>query len=388
MPVPDPSQQIAAAVAKFAADSYAPRCPECGSATTGYQNPDGTCYCHSCRNTWNPGNVVERKVGAPVINDAQDAANTPGVPAADQDAQRDVEQEQDSSMTWADVGGQPLQTGQEYYVHTPKFQIPDLAQVVAVKPDSIRLKAVGEVVNPLQEDSDTMGYEYEISKQEAEMDGLTFEPAGNDEHATDFSDVRNNVQDVTGPNTEPQAPRTQLAAGLNESVEIEKEASLSCPECGESHRISSAMSSPTTILHDCYRCANIWETQEKDEGREASVDLSWLNEDNNPLDMGDLQPRMAMGGASRNISDIAGKDDLYQRQKALLAQNKVEREQRLAGAKFTPREKRDFIDEDGIARNSDRLDLSGTHYEGAYRTRVDDYGRGDLAPDEHLVFGM
>lgn len=35
------------------------------------------------------------------------------------------------------------------------------------------------------------------------------------------------------------------------------------------------------------------------------------------------------------------------------------------GAKFTPYEQRDFIDEDGMARNSDKLDLMGTHYEAS-----------------------
>jgi RimJ/RimL family protein N-acetyltransferase len=384
MPVPDPSQQIAAAVAKFAADSYAPRCPDCGSASTGFQNASGDAYCHSCTKSWKPTELVERKIGAPIINDQADAANAPSVPAADQEAPRDVEQEQDTSLTWSDTGGQPLQTGQEYYIHTPRFQIPDLAQIVSIKPDSITVKKIGEVVNPLEEDSDTMGYSYEISKEEAEMDELTFEPAGDDESATtDFSDARNNVQDVTGPNTEPQAPRTQFSS-LNEAA-VEEDARPVCPNCGEGRRISSSMSSPTTIEHDCYRCAHIWETTEELEEHTAGVDLSWINEDDAPWDEGFAPPRMAMGGTSRSLSDIAGKDDYYQQRKALLDHNKQEREQRLAGAKFTPREKRDFIDEEGVARNSDRLDLDGTHYEATYRTRDDAYGRGDLVPDDHML---
>lgn len=40
------------------------------------------------------------------------------------------------------------------------------------------------------------------------------------------------------------------------------------------------------------------------------------------------------------------------------------------GAKFTPMEQRDFIEEAGVARNADKLDLSGTHYEA--RVEVDD----------------
>lgn len=37
-------------------------------------------------------------------------------------------------------------------------------------------------------------------------------------------------------------------------------------------------------------------------------------------------------------------------------------DERTAGAKFTPVEQREFIDEDGMARNADKLDLTNTHY--------------------------
>lgn len=36
-----------------------------------------------------------------------------------------------------------------------------------------------------------------------------------------------------------------------------------------------------------------------------------------------------------------------------------------AGARFSPMEQKDFIEEAGVARNSDKLDLQGTHYESA-----------------------
>jgi hypothetical protein len=45
-------------------------------------------------------------------------------------------------------------------------------------------------------------------------------------------------------------------------------------------------------------------------------------------------------------------------------------EARYAGKDYSPREQREFIDEPGMARNADRLDLSGTHYE--FETSVDD----------------
>ena len=48
--------------------------------------------------------------------------------------------------------------------------------------------------------------------------------------------------------------------------------------------------------------------------------------------------------------------------------NSPDPEQKTAGAKFSPQEQREFIDEKGKARNSDKLDLSNTHYERESRT--------------------
>jgi hypothetical protein len=42
-----------------------------------------------------------------------------------------------------------------------------------------------------------------------------------------------------------------------------------------------------------------------------------------------------------------------------------------AGAKYTPMQQREFIDEQGEARNRDKLNLSGTHYA---EEDDDDYG--------------
>ena len=48
---------------------------------------------------------------------------------------------------------------------------------------------------------------------------------------------------------------------------------------------------------------------------------------------------------------------------------------RTSGAKMSPWEQRGYIDETGDARNSDKLDLAGTHYEV-----------GDL--DDAFLFGL
>lgn len=48
------------------------------------------------------------------------------------------------------------------------------------------------------------------------------------------------------------------------------------------------------------------------------------------------------------------------------------------GASFTPREQREFIEEAGVARNADKLNLAGTHYESS-RNEVD---------DDYFLFGL
>lgn len=46
---------------------------------------------------------------------------------------------------------------------------------------------------------------------------------------------------------------------------------------------------------------------------------------------------------------------------------------RVGGARYTPLEQRDFIDEDGVARNADKLDLTNTHYEANIEYTINDH---------------
>jgi hypothetical protein len=52
-------------------------------------------------------------------------------------------------------------------------------------------------------------------------------------------------------------------------------------------------------------------------------------------------------------------------------------ENRTAGAHYTPSQQRELIDEEGVARNADKLDLSHTHYEARRNTTTaDDFAFG------------
>jgi hypothetical protein len=87
--------------------------------------------------------------------------------AADQVQQRDVSKENDPSHIWSDTEDSPLKVGREYKMASPSYDIPDIIRVTAIKPESIEIKITSE----FGIDSRT-----EISYQDVEMEGLTFEP--------------------------------------------------------------------------------------------------------------------------------------------------------------------------------------------------------------------
>lgn len=186
---------------------------------------------------------------------------TLGVPAADQIAQEDVSQEQDTTHAWSTDEGEPLKVGQEYEMYATNYEIPDIVRITAVKPDSVEYALTGEY---------NMEQSVELDRQEAISDGITFRLVG----TSDAEDEAIHNRD----STTPVAP-------------------------GEQHDLSSP-------------------------GIVSST--AWLND-------GTWEPT------------------------------------KTAGKKYTPMEQREFIDEQGVARNSDKLKLEGTHYEAALSNIEDDF---------------
>jgi hypothetical protein len=115
---------------------------------------------------------------------------------------------------------------------------------------------------------------------------------------------------------------------------------------------------------------------------EAGVDLSWINEDDGAED---FSPRMRemKGAQSRDLKSIARKDTRLQAVHSYLDEEKA---RKTAGKNFTQREQRELIDEDGVARNSDMLDLDGTHYD--QRDFFDPKANSENVPDSHLFLGL
>lgn len=389
MPVPNPADPSAPTpyTGKVATPvNGAPRCPKCNSSTTGFHS-DGKgevqANCHSCGNIWN--------VDADIAKTAEHEHENPlGVPAADQDHPHDVEQEQDSSHTWQTPDGDPLQVGQKYEVHNPTYAIPDIVRIDAIKPESIVVTTIGEYSNT-DDGSKPLEYQHEIPREEAQLEHLTFVPS--DGSQGDPSDPVQAQPDQGAPqapvNTEP-VTAVGDGAGIHSHVSATEEApevdDSKCPRCASDH-ITSSLSSATTSFHECYRCAHSWETKEEDFSDPNVERRSWVMEDDGNGD--DFFSEMERHKASRqqvgsrNLSDIAARDSRLQEIKSRLDQNAVEH---TAGKKFTPREQREFIDEQGVARNADKLELEGTHYES--HRYVGDKANGMNAPDSHLFLGL
>jgi DNA-directed RNA polymerase subunit RPC12/RpoP len=395
MPVPnpaDPTQQMAAAVRHVATPhNGAPRCPKCGSATTGFSHNNAgkvSANCHSCGNVWE---VSDADVARTAAEPAYNPPNPEAIPAADHTQRDDDYGDQDSSHTWQTDDGQPLQVGAEYEMHSPGYAIPDIVRVEAVKPDSIEVSTIGEYSNtdpdPQTGDSqEPLAYKHEITKEEADLEGLTFVPSDGDSNAGEQNLDQYADSSQAPVNTEPTPRPTSSVKEAEEEPERELRDDM-CPVCASQH-IASELSSPTTSFHECYRCGNSWETKEEDYVDQNTANRKWIMDDSGPggddffAEM-DRHKAMRESGNSRSLSDIAARDTRLQEIKERLD---AAHEERTAGRKFTPREQRELIEERGHARNADKLNLAGTHYE--IRPDLEAKANGMNVPDEHMFMGV
>lgn len=393
----------------------------------------------------NPASPQMQQPMARVADHPEPSAIDPGqddalqaVPGDDQQ----VPDHGDNTQSWQTDNGEPLVEGQTYEMHSSKYEIPDIVTIDKIKPNAIVVSTLGEYSD--DPNQPPMGYQHEISKEEADLEGLSFIPsdgqhddATGPEHghqdtteapvntepapAVPQQEIRSSVEeaqrefspqeaqqimgklgydfdpnqfaiglreelehsDVTGGdlgttarivaahmNEDPEYYNKLISVGLAKPQPEEHEASVelsdsACPNCSSEH-ISSTMSSPTTNFHECYKCGNYWETKEEDFSVDGSRAAAWILEDSGPGGddfFAEFERHRAMresGGVSRNLSDIAQRDPRYQEIKHRLDDQAMQRE---AGKRFTPKEQREFIDERGIARNKDKLDLANTHYE-------------------------
>ncbi len=390
-----------AAVLKYAGrvDGLAPKCPNCESHSTGYTSPaDGKCGCKACGHHWNADPLIEDKTAAG--HPDAPTENPLGVPLADAVQPEDPEGMQDSSHSWVDQSGEPLKVGQSYEMHSANYDIPDQVRIDAVKPDSIEYTITGEY---------GMEHRTELSHEEAQLEDLTFvpsDPGGPGEINEDGADLDQNMDDIGRPSpgmdqTDLSTPHVQMAAVTSGQIAADvvttekiKDGTITTAKLGESPPRTADFDDingpngpnvdpplPTPNCPYCglnalqyrgepslgplhpdgaYDCANCHNTVSPEEMQAKltgtpTPNEPWNNED--PLEQQFNQPPVDHPlGATGSTND-----EPHLEADNWLAQEIVKE----GGAKFTPYEQRDFIDESGMARNSDKLDLMGTHYEAS-----------------------
>lgn len=404
MPMPDPSQpgggmqqpmqpmasQRHNFTSKLAdANNVIPRCPKCHSATTSYVDGiDGDASmhgrCHSCQHVWKLPSKSSRRL---VSLDA------PLDMSADQQNVARPQETQQFGDVWKDADGNPLVEGQVYSLKSPQYPVPDEVEIVSKKPHELGVKLVGEF-GDIQSPGDPSQPDFRITPQDLTSQKYTFEPSGQSSSA-DQGASEPPLGGTPGMEQIPeQAPTTDEISnsypnrGTTSSTHEEKEDDEDlCKKCGNTW-IHHTASSPTRSMHECARCGSVWETEDRDTGHVASANLNWIMESNGPgNDDFFAQYENARSGHTqgRNIQDIAAKDERLQVVRDLLSSNAEERA-RTAGRHFSPYEQRELINERGNARNADRLDLSGTHYETNARALSN--ANGNNVPDEHLIMGL
>lgn len=330
-PTASVDESIMEALEKHASpDSYAPRCPRCNSGTTGLISEDGDIQCHACGNLFKKDIVKDFKTGFEYMADhdhnpgLSGDPNVLGVPAADQERQEDHREEQDSSLQWVDNAGSPLKVGQEYEMQSPNYSIPDIVRITAVKPDSIEYELTGEF---------GLSHQTEVTKEEADIEGIEFSPADSgDQEITEeglghHDDQR---QGVRPGETHDQSTPHVLMTKRNYTGE-EYANGTYCEDYG--HSVSDTDGK-------CVYCdAQVKEPREPSHQIDEHVDMPPAPDDLRHASRGWL------------LGDESASDTFPTEWT------------KTAGKKYTPTQQREFIDEQGEARNRDKLNLAGTHYE-------------------------
>ncbi len=365
------------------ANNRVSRCPKCGSASTSYvdtQDADDSVakrgHCHSCHYefTLKEANGSYRLVA--LVN--------PQTPRP--------------QPIWVDSNGQALQIGEHYSLYTQGVPVPDEVVVLATKPSEMVLQLVGTNADfRIQAD--------EMLKGKYSLEPPTNTAAG----ATDGQEVPygghplDNANVIEQPTTDEMTdmyPNTTVS-----HAQVQAGDDSTCKNCG-SKDLHSSMLSPFRILHECYRCGHAWDTlnEEDDYDQQAhkegavNPELEWLfsSSDDDFFDAYEQRraamtqsPEYGSAAQSRNIHEIAARDPRLGEIRERLNQNpSLNSMMHEAGKNFSASEKRALINEEGMARNFDNLDLSYTHY------RIDDEyvarrkGNELDVPDAHLFMGL
>lgn len=192
---------------KYGADNVAGACPKCDGHTTKMMQQDGKSKCHSCGHEW-ADETFQKSDG-----DSSHSVTTSSFYAAlDSFVEEEPEPEIDeSSHTWTDEDGEPIQEGQEYEIYASNYEIPDIGRVVEVKPDAI----VYEI-----ESDGGLRTTIEIDRQEADLNGYRFAPTSSgdvEENRSGFG-IEDKIAPEPGQTTDLATPHREIGASAKKST--------------------------------------------------------------------------------------------------------------------------------------------------------------------------
>lgn len=369
-----------------------------------------------------PGMPPGGGVRPPMMSSRQSSdENLTSNPASEQVGQRDIRKERDVARVWVDEDDSPLKVGREYEMASPAYDIPDIVRIIAIKPESIEFEITSEFgLNHKTEltvqDAKIEGITFTEYKHNEEMSDDPEEGGGdavrNDATSGDQTDLSN--VHITA--------RVASGGDLHEAIQVAKSLLMDDPidvftdaksldeavaEAADMYGITDP-ESIEIIRHyadetkkDAESEPALWEGPYEEDQNSQRPTLGSTKEAIAPSEdilfppckycdqvAGFTPYAFAKGmmscdncGITQPVSEIAdqynsmmednrlGIEGYGDTQKDIQSLPTTEHplgpqtgSSKEAGAKFAPMQQKEFIDEQGTARNADKLDLSNTHY--------------------------
>jgi hypothetical protein len=240
----------------------------------------------------------------------------------------------ESSHVWKDESGEPLQEGKSYEIFAHNYDIPDVGQVKQVKPDAI----VYEI-----ESDGGLRTTIEIDRKEANLNQYRFVSTDGpeDNHPGIEENMDSKPVPVPGETTDLSTPHIQIGSSFKQA------------DINEFFLDGTVNPEAEAVI---VQAARDW-LKELD-GPDLFTDFADVSYEEYAGIIDSLTDEQVKQAVDRHFE--GGWNGLTSQMFSTM--DNSERFAKTAGKHYTPMEQRELIDEYGEARNSDKLNLEGTHY--------------------------
>lgn len=281
-----------------AADNVAPSCPKCDSHTTGITSEEGDCECSACGHNWSPGGA-QKQVNMPATAARTSIDHSDLHPHVDAPGVPAADQTHDDDPQKDINPGAWMTDSGEPLMVGKEYEMKSAAYDI---PDRVRIESIkpDEIEYSLT-GVYNLSHRTSISKEEAQMNGLSFS-------SVEDSDTPEDNLNEQGPSDQMQAPNLAPAFASRQAAPFVRGPIQPGEEKLQSENYPEENNAKPIVCPNC--------------GEVTKPVLGGCPHCNTAFSMMPHQ----------------------------------------AGKKFTPMEQREFIDESGVARNKDKLNLENTHY--------------------------